>query len=869
MLYVSVYILSIPYHVDKPYTYHLPLQLETRVKRGSVVVVPFGGANRLKNAVVVGISDKTDCKNTKAVAGIPGRYMYVSEEMLGLCEYMKQNLFCSFGDAVKCVLPAGLGVKAVKVYVPVQLSQDEMSKACEKLNAPAREVLSFIVREGSASQQSIKKHYGVGAVSCISVLEKLGLCVSEDGFECHINEKSQKYAAVTEDDAVISDISEGKIRLTPKQSAVFDAILKYESPCPVSELSEVSGTGISVINELAKRNIIQLFSVENDRNADLLKAYDTQQYGEFNLTEKQNGAFEELLGLYNTHSAKAALLYGVTGSGKTNVVLKLIDRVISDGKSVIVLVPEIALTSQTVGRFAARYGQKVALIHSGLSAGERMDAWKKITEDKAKIVIGTRSAVFAPVKNLGLIVLDEEQESSFKSDKSPKYHARDIARFRCAYNDSLMLLASATPSVESYYKANSGKYSLVTLEERYNGAKLPEVIFSDMRSEPYFEMSECQGSETDGTENADMLNNGKENAGLQNNFKTPENKACMGAVPAAIGSVLKKELEENIKRGEQSILFINRRGFRSFAQCHSCGHTFECPNCSVSLTHHRNLKHGKDFLMCHYCGYTKELPDKCPVCKKADSIVYMGAGTQLIEAQLKKQFPKIRVLRMDADTTGGKMSHERILESFRNKDADVLVGTQMVAKGHDFPNVSLVGVINADTSLYLNDYRANEKTFALLTQVLGRAGRAEKSGRAVIQTYNPDNDILRLSGVQDYKAFYENEIQFRRAAIFPPFCDIITLTFSGLIENDVINAVKEFSVSLDEKAKNQYPDVKFILFGPFRNDIYRLSGKYRMRFIVKCANNSRLRAMFSELICTYTAGLKNVTVSADINPQNL
>ncbi len=842
MLYVSVHVFNVPYFVDKAYTYHVPLELEKRVSVGSVVVVPFGGANKLKNAVVTEISDKTDCQSTKPVAGVPGKYMYVSEEMLKLCTYMKENLFCSFGDAVKCVLPSGLGVKAVKIYSPVQNLAEQTVKAEKSLNDSAAAVLSHIRREGNVSVTELKKSFGAGAQSCAVALVNLGLCTFHEGYECHVNEKNEKYASLCDDENIVNDVNEGKIKLTAKQMSVFDALMRYESPCPVTELSEVSGAGVSVINDLSKRNIITLFNVEKDRNVSLLKAYDKEKYGEFTLTQMQSQALDSLKELYFCRKAKAALLHGVTGSGKTNVILSLIDKVIEDGKSAIVLVPEIALTSQTVGRFAARYGETIALIHSGLSAGERMDAWRRITEDKAKIVIGTRSAVFAPVKNLGLIVLDEEQEGSFKSDKSPKYHARDIARFRCAYNDCLMVLASATPSIDSRYKAQTGKYTLVSLTERYNGVKLPEVIFHDMRNEPYFEIQQ-------------------ESNGGQEIIK--------GSVPCAIGETLKEELQKNLDNKEQSILFINRRGFRSFAQCHSCGHTFECPNCTVSLTHHRNLKHGRDFLMCHYCGHTEHLPEKCPVCGKTDAIVYMGAGTQLLEMQLKKLFPKIRVLRMDADTTGAKLSHEKITEAFRNGQADVLVGTQMVAKGHDFPDVSLVGVINADTSLYMNDFRANEKTFSLLTQVLGRSGRAGKQGRAVIQTYSPDNDILNLSGTQDYEAFYNREIQFRRAALFPPFCDIVTLTFSGQVENDVVNASKDFGRELDELARTEYSDTKFILFGPFRNDIYRLSGRYRMRFILKCANNQRMRSMLAQLISKYSAGLKNVVLSVDVNPANL
>lgn len=831
MLYAQVRIINAPYHIDKAYTYHLPIELENKVQVGSVVVVPFGGANKQKNAVVTAITDKTDCKNTKPILGVPGRYLKISDEMLGLCSYMSDHLFCSFGDAAKCVLPSGLGVKSVRVYETVKTDGDHA-----QLNLSAQNVLSFIARNGRVSETEIKKEYGQGAILCAKTLEKMGLCKSETDFECHINEKNEKYAVLSDDQSVIDSINNETIKLTPKQLCVFETLLHYESPCPVTELIQVSGTGVSVINELSKKGVIKLLQVQTDRNLlALSENFDKGYDKDFDLSDEQKSALCDLEKLYESKKASAALLYGVTGSGKTNVILKLIDKVLDDDKNVIVLVPEIALTGQTVGRFAARYGEKIALIHSGLSAGERMDAWKKIDDGKAQIVIGTRSAVFAPVKNLGLIVIDEEQESSFKSDKTPKYNARDIARYRCAHNNALLVLASATPSIESYYKATTGKYSLVTLAERYKGLSLPKVEFFDMRSMPYFEKTDDEQS----------------------------------ALPSTLSTLLKDEIGANLENKEQTILFINRRGYRSFAQCHSCGHTFECPNCSVTLTHHINKKYSKDTMVCHYCGYSQPLPKVCPVCSKDDSIVYMGAGTQMLESSLSKNFPDIKIARMDADTTNGKFSHEKILDTFRNGKADVLVGTQMVAKGHDFPKVSLVGIINADTSLYLNDYRANEKTFSLLTQVLGRAGRAGKTGRAVIQTYSPDNDILRLAGLQDYKAFYDREILFRKASLFPPFCDIVTITFSGLVESDVINAVKQFGQGIDQKAKTEFSDVKFILFGPFKTEVYKVAGKYRMRFIIKCANSVRFRLMLSGLITKYMGAFKDVTVSADVNPTNL
>ena len=866
MLYASVRILNAPYAIDRSYCYHIPLQLEDAVRPGSVVVVPFGGGNSTKNGVVEAVSDVASCEKTKPVLGVPGKYMYVKPELLELCHFMSDRLFCSVGDAVRCVLPSGLGVKRAVFYTPV--SADECAKA-GSVNAAALNMLDYMRRMGRVSASELRAHFGSAASAGAKVLTSLGLCRSEDGYECHINSKNEKYAELCEvaDDGRLS----GAIAaLPPKQRAAYEVLLQAEGAYPASELAQAANVSMSVLNELAKKGLIRLYDVDLDRSGEVLHEFDAAQYGDFTLSPEQERAFDGLLALYETHEPQAALLWGVTGSGKTNVLLKLIDKVLENGRTVIVMVPEIALTSQTVGRFSARYAKDgIALIHSALSAGERMDAWKKINDGEAKIIIGTRSAVFAPVENLGLIVMDEEHEGSFKSDKSPKYHARDIAKFRCVANKALLVMASATPCVESFYKAKTGKYKLIALPSRYGGKGLPDVAFYDMKSEPYFELPHdafvpSVRADDDFFERPGGVLHAGVSSGAAEGC-APEDTE----VPLVLGARLKEELGACLERGEQAILFVNRRGYRAFAVCRGCGHVFACPNCSVSLTHHKNKRTGAGRMVCHYCGYSENVPTVCPACKR-ERISYIGSGTQLVEETLAKQFPAARVLRMDADTTQGKFGHEKILTRFRAGEADVLVGTQMVAKGHDFPRVSLVGVAMADTSLFVNDFRANEKTFSLLTQVLGRAGRAGGcEGRAVVQTYVPDNEVLRLAASQDYEAFYEAEIAFRKASLFPPFCDLVTVSFSSDVENDVINAVKTFGAELDALAKSGYTDVRFILFGPFRHEIYRLAGKYRMRFIIKCRATARMRAMLAELLKKYIPALKNVSVSADVNPTNL
>lgn len=849
MQYASVRILSLPMGADKSYEYHIPLHLEGKAKPGSVVLVPFGGANKVTCALCESVSDKKQCtREVKPVLAVPGKDFSLNSELLSLCRFMRDTLLCSTGDAAKCMLPSGMTVFRT-VYYSVN-TEDVPGKPEKTSDAASNAVFEYIKTCGRVSKDELSDKFGPASKSCIKRLIALGMCLSEDGYDCKINKNNEKHAKLCTGNDVCRNIESGIMRLPKKQLAVYSCLCANGNEMPVSELMEEAGIDtVNPIVELSKKGIVQLFNVEVDRSEGVLTEFDGDTYGEFQLSEEQNAAYEKLLELYNDSEAKAALLWGVTGSGKTNVILKLIDRVLESGKTVIVLVPEIALTSQTVGRFTARYKKSgIALLHSGLSDGEKADAKRRIAEGEAKIVIGTRSAVFAPVENPGLIVMDEEHEGSFKSDRSPKYHARDIARFRCAYNNALLVMASATPLIESFYRAKTGRYNLVTLKNRYGKASLPDVSFYDMKDEPYFVMPEDRFD-------------------AESHDGAKDLPAEDTALPLILGKELTEEISSCLDKKEQAMLFINRRGYRAFALCRSCGYTFTCPNCSVSMTHHKDKRTGKARMICHYCGETGNVPDTCPECGK-QRVTFVGSGTQLLEETLNKQFPSARVLRMDADTTSGKLAHEKILSKFRNREADILVGTQMIAKGHDFPGVSLVGVALADTSLFVNDFRANEKTFSLLTQVLGRAGRSESTGKAVLQTYVPDNDVLNMAAAQDYESFYESEIKFRKANVFPPFCDIVTIGLTSEVENDLVTAVKTVHSEIDKLARGKYSDVKFILFGPFKNEIYRMAGKYRMRFIMKCRNNARTREMLAAILGK-TEKLKNISASVDINPTNL
>ncbi|MCR5352784.1 MAG: primosomal protein N' [Clostridiales bacterium] len=843
MRYAAVRLLNAPYGIDKEYDYNIPLHLDGKIKEGGFAVVPFGGANTAKNALVVKIKDESEYNKTKPVIALPKNSGGLNGEMLGLCEFISEHFFCPFGDAVKCILPSGFGIVKSKIYK----YSEKKEVNDDELNGSAVNIIERIKRDGECSSVELKKAFGEKGLQCAASLEKLGVLTAETDYECVVNEKNEKYVRILPE----SEKTNG-IKLTPKQSDALETLILSGEDRLFSELVSESGVSASVIKELAKKKLVEIYSIKRDRAKDVFDNYQKLKNGDFELSDEQKTAYDKLVSLYEAEEAKAALLYGITGSGKTNVIMKLMEKVLSDGKNIIVLVPEIALTSQTVGRFASKYKDYgIALIHSGLSSGEKSDAWKKIKDGEARIVIGTRSAIFAPLDNIGLIVMDEEQDASFKSDRSPKYHTRDVAKYRCVYNKALFVMASATPSIESFYNAKSGRYELIELKNRYGGAKLPEVEFYDMKNEPFFMAPD------------DAFHGFSD----EKEEKTGEKDRAETEIPLMIGEKLKDEIAHCLDRKEQAIIFINRRGYRAFAMCRNCGEVFACPNCSVSLTYHKYAK-GKNRMVCHYCGYSSDVPEVCAKCGK-DRISFVGSGTQLLEETLSKQFEGARVLRMDADTTTGKYSHEKILSSFRNGKADILVGTQMVAKGHDFPKVSLVGVALADTSLFVNDFKANEKTFSLLTQVLGRAGRADVPGLAVIQTYSPDNEVFRYASLQDYDKFYESEINFRKSSVFPPFCDIITVGFSGSVETDVINAARNFGMMLDEAAKNVYKDAKFILFGPFRNEIYKLAGKYRVRYIIKCRNGKRIRQMLSELIKTNIPKRKNVSVYADVNPTNL
>ena len=530
--------------------------------------------------------------------------------------------------------------------------------------------------------------------------------------------------------------------------------------------------------------------------------------------------FDGVCAMLRAGEPAVALLYGVTGSGKTAVYLRLIEEVVRQGKQAVMLVPEISLTPQIAGKFQAIFGKQVAVMHSSLSVGERMDEYKRIRRGEVSIVVGTRSAVFAPFENIGLMILDEEAEPSYKSDAAPRYHAREVAKFRILQHGAVLLLGSATPSVESYYKAENGTYRLFTLTRRYADAVLPEVYVIDRNEE---------------------LRQGN---------------------TAGLSRMLRQELQKNLDRGEQSILFINRRGFRTAVHCLSCGEVVRCPNCAVPLTYHKD----NGYLMCHYCGHTQRFQKRCPHCG-SDLLKLTGAGTQRLEEELAETFPTARILRMDTDSTSTKGAFLEKFSAFGRQEYDILLGTQMIAKGLDFPNVTLVGVLNADAGLFSPDFRGVERTFSLITQVVGRSGRAGKCGRAYLQSEMPDHPVIQFAARQDYESFYRDELESRQALVYPPFCDLCMVHFSALREDAANAAADAFLTILKEEAEKLEKPIPLRVLGPLTPGLYRLGGKFRVQVLIKCRMNAAFRRYLRTCLCRAGSdrALRGVSYYADCN----
>ena len=832
MEYARVYLLDAPFCIDGIYDYYIPTELRGEIVPGCFVSVPFGGGNRPKLAVVFELSETTKAKNVKALRAVVSADIALDEKMLGLALFMKGQTLCTVGDAIHAMVPSAALSKIIEYYSPA----DNISESKKNsLSANDLFVFEYVLQRQRVSADSLKNKFGAKASASIASLLTSKLIKKELVLKDSDETRTETVYSVSayhlpHISRLIGGDKVDGIKLTSERHrAILAALSDGEQRSP-SEICDAMGIDTSIAPQL-KALCEKGLTVKSSRKLSSLKSETPHEKPkDIVLSEQQNSAYETLKSLADSGQPKAALLFGITGSGKTSVILKTIDYMIASGKGSIILLPEIALTPQSIAIFRSRYGNRIAVIHSGLSAGERGEAYLKIKRGEADVVLGTRSAIFAPVKNLGLIVIDEEQEHTYKSDMNPKYHARDIARKRCADENALMLLSSATPSLESWKKAAEGTYTLIKLTERYGNAVLPSVTVADMRGE------------------------------ARSGNLTP------------IGTLLTHKLIENQKMGGQSILFINRRGYNNFVSCRTCGTAVTCPNCSVSMTYHtKKGTYDDGELICHWCGTRKPLPKVCPECG-GEHLARMGYGTQRIEQELTELMDgtDAKILRMDTDTTGSKFSYDDMLGRFRKHEADVLLGTQMVTKGHDFPDVTLVGVLLADASLYLDDYRAAERTFAMLTQVIGRAGRSEKKGTAVIQTNNPDSDVIKLACAQDYERFADRELKLRKLLVFPPFCDIALITLSGQDEKELMLTTKQLAESLKKMTDEDFSDVACICFGPFEAPVYKVEGRYRMRMVIKCKLNKRTREMFEKLLMKFSRPTSGkISVGIDFNPSNL
>ena len=810
-LCAQIYVEQTTVNFDKAFDYSVPFDMADRVFVGQRVVVPFGRGNRKRNGVIRRIIEDSESgiEKLKPIISLTDENPILSEEMAELADFIKDRTFCTYMQAARPMLPAGINVKIVASYTLNEKADIENAEL-----APDEQAIIKCLSnaKGAVKRERLLQVIGLDSSSRLpDELVKRGLICRTDDAVRRMNDATVRMVR-------LSDGYDGGKKLTPKQKSVVDFLSGCET-ASVKEVCYFTGVSAAVIATMVKNKIAQYYENEVYRTPfEPTLATDTS---EIELTAEQNKAFSNILNQMNSEKPGTVLLYGVTGSGKTQVYLKLIDTVIAEGKSVIVMVPEIALTPQTLKIFRRRYGDKVALFHSAMSLGQRMDEFKRAKSKKARIAVGTRSAVFAPFDDLGLIIMDEEQEHTYKSESTPRFHTRDVARFRAGYNKCLLLLASATPSIESYSKAKAGVYGLYCLTERYGDAKLPKVETVDMRP---------------------MLTS----------------KSTTILSPRLIDS-----LTDIMDEGQQAILLLNRRGYNITVTCKNCGNVATCPNCSISLTYHS--ANGR--MMCHYCGYSEPYSAVCPVCGD-DNIRLSGYGTQRIEEELQTFFPEMRILRMDADTTMARFSHEEKLTAFAEHKYDVMIGTQMVAKGLDFPDVMLVGVINADVSLHSTDFKSTEKTFDLLTQVIGRSGRASGNGLALIQTTEPDNPIIALSAQQDYDKFYNMEILTRKMLTYPPYCDLLVCGFIGDSTQRAMTAARAMFDGITDCVKAD-PSLKLVILGPAACSIPKIGGKYRCRMLIKCKNSRNLRDMIRDNLAKTEKQFKDVSAFADMNPENI
>ncbi|WP_256310266.1 primosomal protein N' [Tissierella carlieri] len=806
--------------VDRPYTYIVDDDLKDVVKEGMRVIIPFGKGNKLIKGIVVQIIDYwNDGYSLKKVVDVLDDKPLISKELIDLSTWMKEYYLSSYIDAFQPVLPPG-DFKEVNTFV--EKVEDYYNK---DINEDELKIISYLDINGKILLEDLKKSLKLPNINkTLNSLENRGIIETTIDIKTKIDRKLEKWVKLLQRELSLLEMYDSIGTRAVKQREIIQFLYEVKD-ISFKELSEKMNTTLSTIKAIEKKGLLKIY--EREVNRDPIKK-DISDYKKHDLSVAQRKVFDRIVRSFNKENEENKfLIHGVTGSGKTEIYLQLVEEMIKNEKGSIILVPEISLTPQTIDRFVGRFGDLVAVLHSRLSYGERFDQWRRIKEGKVKIVVGARSAVFAPFKKLGLIIIDEEHEATYKSSQNPKYNTVEVAAKRVDIENAFLVMGSATPSLETYYNSLNGNLRLLELQERVNKYALPEVIVVDMREE---------------------LSNGNK-------------------------SIFSKELYdsicENFKNGKQTILFLNRRGFSTFVSCRNCGYVVKCDNCDISMTYHRNMNK----LRCHYCGLAINPPSICPVCK-SNYIKYFGIGTEKVEELARELFPNARIARMDMDTTTGKGSHESILEDMKNGKIDILIGTQMISKGLDFENVTLVGIIAADTTLNLPDFRSPERAFQLVTQVAGRAGRGDYNGKVILQTYNPEHYSIQFSKEHDYKSFYNTEISLRQEFLYPPFLDLISLLIYGENNNKVASIAKEvYNLLVEESKWIEREILNNHIIGPYPAPLEKIKNNFRWQILIKSKreNISSLKTLLKRVCIDnkYKLKIDDVKFSIDIDPNSI
>lgn len=794
--------------IDKPYSYRIPQDMT--LAPGQRVMVPFGRANRRTEGIVLTVEPGSEDK-LKPVESCLDDNPILTETQLRLAAFLRERYFCTFFDAIRVMLPAGLWFRT---RLTVSLTEDRSWKDKTIRKEGAAELLELLENLGGTAQEEALRNLISDEDSLrevLSYLRQKKWITCQTDFLRKTQDKSEKIATLAQSPEETMAYAASRPKSAAMQRQVLELLCSVGSVA-VKDLCYFTGASTATVNRLEKLGYLTLSHRPVLRCREIRPA---KLSGPLVLNEEQQACFEGLASQMAREEPGVALLYGVTGSGKTSVYIRLIQTCLASGKSAMLLVPEIALTPQLLGILAAYFGAQVAVLHSSLSAAERYDQWKRVKSGDARVVVGTRSAVFAPCSP-GLLILDEEQEHSYKSESAPRYDAKEVAIWRGAKEKALVVLGSATPSIESMYRAKTGLYRLYTLHQRYNGRPLPEVEIVDMREELKL------GNDT------------------------------------SLSIPLRQRILETRQAGKQTILLLNRRGNSRALVCIDCRQTPECPRCSVHLTYHS----ANSRLMCHYCGFSMAAPARCPAC--GGPLKAIGTGTQKVQQELAALFPDMETSRMDADTVSAVNTHEKILEHFQKENVPVLLGTQMVAKGLNLPNVTLVGVLDGDLSLYSGGFRAGETTFNMLTQVVGRAGRGDSAGRAVIQTLQPEHQVIGLAAKQDYDGFYDLEIRLRQAQAAPPFGDFALVTFSGQEEGQVLRGAAVFRDSLNAWLR-QVPEEKCSVLGPAPCVVPKVNYNYRYQLTLRCHMTRPLRQLLAALLRKFSQDKANRGVNAYID----